>query len=120
MEKREYIEALYRIDGRDGPVREFLRRYPDDPNAAKLRDWQDQAETGDLLDRLRHNASGPKFKKNYFDWQKVDPNYESQAFEAMRYEDYGDVHYAGQRWRAAWAIADKDPDLRVAKRLAEL
>jgi serine/threonine-protein kinase len=115
-----YVEALYRLNGSDGPVREFLRRYPDDERAPKVREWQDQAETTDLLGRLRQNASAPKFKKGYLEWAKVDPEYESPAFNALRHDDYGDYYRANALWHQAYDIAGKDEQFRVAKRLAEL
>src|SRR5262249_28112814 len=84
MEKKDtYMEALSRLSGSDGPAREFLRRYPDHPNAAKVREWQDTAETTDLLDRIKHNVSQPKVKKLYLAWEKLDPNYEQVVAEAM-------------------------------------
>jgi hypothetical protein len=85
-----------------------------------MRKWRDEAETTDLLERLKHNAGDPKFKKQYFDWQKVDPNFEKLAFEAMKARYYGDLLRADAHWKSALAIAAKDADQRVAKRLAEL
>jgi tRNA A-37 threonylcarbamoyl transferase component Bud32 len=115
-----YVEALYRIDGRDGPVREFLRRYPEHELAPKVREWQDQAETTDLFSRIKHNASGPKFKKGYLDWEKVPPEYEPLAFNALRHEEYGDYYRANTLWHQAMDLAAKDEEYRVATRLAEL
>jgi hypothetical protein len=117
MAKEEnYRAALERLNGRDGPVREFLHRYPNDPRAAQVADWQDLAETHDLLTKLRHNSRKPKFRKEYF--EKVDPNYEDHAFWAFRYEDFGDVGFAADRWRAAGKIAEADREQRVAASLA--
>jgi serine/threonine-protein kinase len=114
-----YREALVGKSGnQEGPILEFLRRYPDDPRAAQVSAWRDLAETSDMLDKLKHNLGKPRVKYNY--WDKVDPNYEELAFLALRFEDYGDLAYAMERWTQAHAIAEKDPEQRVAKRLAEL
>ncbi len=120
IESEQFLEALYRIDGRDGPVREFLHYYPDDPRAEQVKNWKDLAETSDLLAKLKRNAGNPRVKSEYFDWQKIDSNYEALAFEAMRYENYGDYPAAGERWWQARELAEKDPDMIVAKRLADL
>jgi tRNA A-37 threonylcarbamoyl transferase component Bud32 len=120
IEAGQYLEALYRIDGRPGPVREFLRYHAADPRAEQVKQWQDLAETGDLLAKLKRNAGKPRVRSEYFDWQKVDSNYEALAFEAMRYEDYGDYLSAGERWWQARELAEKHGDMAVAKRLAEL
>lgn len=118
MEKGEYRDALYDLAGRDGPIRKFLLYHPEHELAPQVRRWQDEAETGDLLDKLTHNAGDPKFRKQYFD--KVDPNYELLAFQAIRFEKYGDIMGADDRWQKAFAIANTDPEQRVAKRLCEL
>jgi len=117
MAKEEnYSRALTRIDGKDGPVREFLRRYPDHPYAAQVVDWRDRAETHDLAARLRSNSVKPKFPNGYP--EKLDKNYEAQAFQAFRFEDFGDLWSARERWRRAYAIAEPDPEQRVARTLA--
>lgn len=120
MEKQEYLEALYKLNNAEGPILEFLRRYPEHPNAAKVREWRDFAETTDLFERIKHNAGDPKFKKQYFEWQKVDPNYEKLAFEALKAHEYGDLLRADAHWTSAVIVASKSEDQRVAKRLAEL
>jgi eukaryotic-like serine/threonine-protein kinase len=115
-----YQEALYAklSRNREGPILEFLRRFPDDPRAGQVAEWKDLAETTDVLDKLRHNMSKPRVLHKY--WDKVDPNYEELAFQALRYEDYGDLFYAGERWNQARTLASKDPEQRVATRLAEI
>lgn len=119
MEKPEtYREGLYKLNNTQGPILEFLRRYPDDPRAGKVAEWKDLAETTDVFDKLRHNMSKPRVPHKY--WDKVDPNYEELAFQALRFEDYGDLWYAGERWNQAKTVASKDPEQRVAARLAEL
>jgi predicted Ser/Thr protein kinase len=119
MQKPEtYRQALYKLNNREGPILEFLRRFPDDPRAPQVTAWRDLAETTDVLDKLRHNMGKPRVKYNYLD--KVDPKFESYAFQALRYEDYGDLLHAADRWRRAGAIAESDPEQRVAKRLAEI
>jgi hypothetical protein len=120
IDAEQYLEALFRIDGRDGPVREFLRYHPDDPRTDQVKQWRDRAETGDLLAKLKRNATKPRVRSEYFDWQKIDSNYEALAFEALRYEDYGDYLSAGERWWQARELAEKQGDMPVAKRLAEL
>src|SRR5262249_21856771 len=114
-----YVEALYRLNGSDGPAREFLRRYPDDERAPKVREWQDLAETSDLLNRVRHNAGGPEVKKAYLERAQGDPGDESLAFNALRHDDYGDNYRAYVLWDQAYK-AVKGDDERVARRLAEL
>ncbi len=119
IEKPEsYREGLYKLNNREGPILEFLRRYPDDPRTAKVAEWRDLAETTDVLDKLKHNMTKPRVPHKY--WDKVDPNYEELAFQAIRYEDYGDLLYAGERWKQAVTLASKDPEQRVAGRLAEI
>ena len=113
-----YPEALARIDGKDGPVREFLRRYPDAPQAAQVAEWRDQAETHDLLARLQYNAKKPKIGKPYPN-TKMDKNYEANAFLAMRFEEFGDIWYSAYYWRAAQMIAHGDAEQAVAEKLAE-
>src|SRR5262245_28583595 len=119
MEKPEtYREGLLKLNNTQGPILEFLRRYPDDPRAAKVAEWKDLAETTDVLDKLRHNMGKPRVPHKY--WDKVDPNYEELAFQALRFEDYGDLLYAGERWNQAKTLAGKDPEQSVAARLAEI
>ncbi len=119
MQKPEtYREALYRLNNSEGPVLEFLRRFPDDPRAPEVTAWRNLAETTDIFDKLRHNMGKPKVRYNYLD--KVDPKFESFAFQALHFEDYGDLPYAADRWSRAGAIAKSDPEQRVAARLAEL
>src|SRR5262249_2159201 len=100
----------------DGPVREFLRRYPNHPQAAQVTAWQEQAENHDMLSRLQHNAKKPKFVKPYPG--KMDPNFEAQAFLAMRFEQFGDVWFSRWHWKAAQDIAQNDPEQAPAKQLA--
>jgi eukaryotic-like serine/threonine-protein kinase len=119
MEKPEtYREGLLKLNNTEGPILEFLRRYPDDPRAAKVAEWRDLAETTDVLDKMRHNMTKPRVLHKY--WDKVDPNFEELAFQALRFEDYGDLLYAGERWNQAKTLASKDPEQRVAARLAEI
>src|SRR5262249_32650641 len=68
--------------------------------------------------KLRHNMTKPRVLYKY--WDKVDSNYEDLAFQALRFEDYGDLLYAGERWNQAKTLAGKDPEQRVALRLAEI
>jgi eukaryotic-like serine/threonine-protein kinase len=120
MERQEYGPALARLDNRNGPVREFLRLYPDDPKAGKVREWRDQAETTLLLEKVKHNASGPKIRANYLDGESVDENYEDHVWKATRYEEFGDLWYAGKHWQEAKNLVEKGDDRRIARRLAEL
>ncbi len=120
IDKHEYREALVRLDGRDGPIREFLQLYPDDGNAKQVREWRDLAETTLFLEKVKHNARGPKVRALYDDGEKVDQNYEDQVAQALRYEDYGDVWYAGQHWQDAMNLSKNGEDKKIAKRLAEL
>jgi serine/threonine-protein kinase len=117
MSKEEdYSRALVRLDGKDGPVREFLRRYPDHPNAKQVAEWRDLAETHDLMARLRHNFKKPKLIKPYP--ENLDQNYEALAFEAFRYEDFGDTWHARDHWRMAYSVVEPTTEQRVAKALA--
>ena len=112
-----YSEALTRMNRKDGPVREFLRRYPNDPRAAQVADWRDQAEAHDLLSRLRHNSANPKVRHPYP--SKIDGNYEAQAFLAMRFEDFGDIWNAAFHWNNAVSIAHGDSQSALGEKVAE-
>jgi serine/threonine-protein kinase len=120
MEKKEYREALTRLDEREGPIREFLRLYPNHPNAPKVREWQDLAETTLLLEKIKHNAKDPRIKAQYVEGEKINDKFQQHAFLALRYEEYGDLTYAGEHWKAAQSEAADDRDERIGKRLAGL
>jgi len=98
-------------------VCEFLRRYPNDPRAAQVADWRDQAEAHDLLSRLRHNSANPKVRHPYP--SKIDGNYEAQAFLAMRFEDFGDIWNAAFHWNNAVSIAHGDSQSALGEKVAE-
>jgi tRNA A-37 threonylcarbamoyl transferase component Bud32 len=117
MEKEESYDAAWaRIDGKPGPVSEFIRRYPDDPRIDRVRDWADTIQFRDFRKRLEYNAKKPKLAKPYgFD---LDPNYEEIAFRAFRYEEFADIWYSKQYWKAARNLIATDPQ-SVAYRFAD-
>jgi serine/threonine-protein kinase len=118
MQREESYDAAWaRIDNKEGPVQEFLRRYPDDSRAGQVREWADIIHVRDLLRRLEYNAKKPKIVKPYA--FKLDPNYEAQAFLAFRFEEFGDLWYSRYHWSTAHLIVGKDPEQGIAAKLAE-
>src|SRR5262249_4324694 len=90
MKKKETYDAAWaRLNGSDGPVREFIRRYPDDPRIDQVREWAETIQTHDLLKRLETNARKPKVLRPYL--FNLDKNYEAQVFMALRFEEFGDI-----------------------------
>jgi serine/threonine-protein kinase len=104
---------------REGPVRDFLRYYPDlnDAQAVEMRAWADKADLDQkerqLTNRLR---------------LKLTPEGEAEALahRATHYEDEGELDLARDRWRALEKFKEaSDPEQRPwgllgSKRLRDL
>jgi serine/threonine-protein kinase len=98
------------------PIDEFLRRYPDHPKAAEIRDWDQKIvahEQEDALVRRMH-----LMRQLHRDFEPASV-YEGLAHDALRYQDFGDLPLARERWQELKQKTQKEPDQRGWLALAE-
>jgi hypothetical protein len=112
----KYGAALERMDGKDGPIREFLSRYPDDARASQVAEWRDKAETHKPLKALQTRMRAAKKIGRDF---RAESEFEDVAVQALRFEEFGDLVYAWRRWVEAAQLAEKDTEHPERKKLAE-
>jgi serine/threonine-protein kinase len=97
FQRAEKLMAAKNVDdadkARDGPIKDYLRYYPDrdDAQAVKMRDWADEIDAArkerQLRNRLRMNLS-------------ADGEDEAAARVALRAEESGDLAAAREQWQA--------------------
>jgi len=104
---------------RNGPIKDFLRHYPDrqDAEAAQMVAWADQTDLA-----LRERQLRTRMKMGF----EADDEAEKKAFAAVRREEAGDLAAARERWQALLPLKDEgDAESRpwglvAEKRLADL
>jgi len=104
---------------RDGPIKGFLRHYPerDDGEARQIHEWADQTDLA-----LRERQLRTRMKMGF----QPDDKVESEAFAAVKQEETGDLSDARDRWKALLPLQGAtDTETRpwglvAKKRLADL
>jgi serine/threonine-protein kinase len=104
-------------EAREGPIKQFLKYYPDNPQADEVRAWADKVDLDwrerQLANRLRANMS-------------PDGEAEQAAFAATKQEEAGYLDDAVQRWQSLEKARDAgDADQRIwgllaSKRIREI
>jgi serine/threonine-protein kinase len=80
---------------RAGPLKEFLRRFPDHPQARQVRQWSDQVE---LHERDRQLHIRYRQARNLGRPPELESPAEALAYRATHYEDFGDLPAARDCW----------------------
>jgi serine/threonine-protein kinase len=113
--EEEYGTALARIDGKPGPVRQFLQLYPADPRAGQVRDWELLAEAYQPYRALQSKVHQAR---NLQKGPKAENKYEGIGFDAVRYEDFGDFPFARKAWEELKGEAERGGNEKYARTAA--
>jgi eukaryotic-like serine/threonine-protein kinase len=98
------------------PIDEFLERYPDHEKARLVRSWATRIEAQEQEDslrrrmHLRHNL-GLEFEPR--------SDAEGLAYQAVRYQDFGDLATARERWQELKKKTEKDASEKAWRLVAE-
>jgi serine/threonine-protein kinase len=98
------------------PIKEFLDRYPDDPRAATVRGWDGKIEARKLENALVGRMHVLRSLGRTFEPNSVA---EGLAYYALRYQDFGDLAMARDRWQELKQKTAKDSEQRGWLTLAE-
>jgi predicted Ser/Thr protein kinase len=95
---------------KEGPIADFLSRYPDRPEVAQVRAWSDQADVYRLERKLQRGVRLARQVGREF---KSESDLEDVGYRATDYEDFGDFFAA----RDLWAILRKESSKASADRV---
>jgi serine/threonine-protein kinase len=98
------------------PIQEFLERYPDDPKAPTVLGWDKKIRAKELEDALVSRMNLARRLGRPF---AADGPAEQLAYEAERYQDFGDLPMARDRWHELKQKTEKDAKERDWLALAE-
>jgi serine/threonine-protein kinase len=103
------------VQAKDGPLEEFRNRYPNHPKARQVREWLEQIEVQQFD---RHVRAKYRLARNL--GRDFDPENDAErmAYYAVRYEEFGDLALARERWFALAQKYARADDQRTAVALA--
>jgi hypothetical protein len=99
-----------------GPIDAFLARFPGDARSGQVRDWSERIALHDQYQDLKNRAQ--RARKIGTDFTPGN-DAEGLAYQAWRYEDFGDNALAAFYWQQLSQKYAKDDDKRSWARLAE-
>jgi serine/threonine-protein kinase len=117
MMASESSDDWTRANADDGPIKAFLNRYPNDPRVGQVKAWSDKAEVDSLSRQLHHKV---QLARSFGKESQPDANEpaaskdaERIASRALRYELFGDLPSARERWQTLARKYGEDSEQRI-------